>query len=194
MTISRRRLLEHTAAGAGFSFLGGHLAASEGAKTFAPSWDSLIAGYRAPDWFRDAKLGIWSHWGPQCVPEFGDWYGRLMYLQGSPFYAHHLKTYGHPSKFGFMELINLWKAERWDPEGLMDLYQAAGARYFVSMANHHDNLDMYASAHQPWNTVKVGPRRDIVGEWERVARRRGLRFGVSNHGAHAWHWWQTAYG
>jgi alpha-L-fucosidase len=161
---------------------------------FTPDWTSLVAGYRTPDWFRDAKFGIWSHWGPQCVPEFGDWYGRLMYVQGNRAYEHHVKTYGHPSRFGFMEFNNRWKAERWEPEALIALYRKAGARYFVAMANHHDNLDMFDSAHHPWNTLNVGPRRDIIGTWEKLARREGLRFGVSNHGAHAWHWWQTAYG
>jgi alpha-L-fucosidase len=161
---------------------------------FRPDWNSLAEGYRAPDWFRDAKFGIWSHWGPQCVPEFGDWYGRQMYIQGNPFYEHHVATYGHPSRFGFMEFIDLWKADRWDPEGLLDLYQAAGARYIMSMANHHDNLDLFDSTHHDWNVMRVGPKRDIVGTWEKAVRARGLRFGVSNHAAHAWHWWQTAYG
>jgi len=161
---------------------------------FHGSWDSLAGGYKTPDWFRDAKLGIWSHWGPQCVPEFGDWYGRQMYQQGNYVYEHHLKTYGHPADFGFMEFIPRWKADRWDPDALMKRYVAAGAKYFMSMANHHDNLDMFDSRHHAWNTTRVGPRRDIVGTWEKVARAHGLRFGVSNHGAHAWHWWQTAYG
>ena len=161
---------------------------------FQGSWDLLAGGYKTPDWFRDAKLGIWSHWGPQCVPEFGDWYGRQMYQQGNYVYEHHLKTYGHPADFGFMEFIPRWKADRWDPDALMKRYVAAGAKYFMSMANHHDNLDMFDSRHHAWNTTRVGPRRDIVGTWEKVARAHGLRFGVSNHGAHAWHWWQTAYG
>ena len=191
MALNRRDLLN----------LGAGLAAASAAPAFAgsktgfqPSWESLADGYKTPDWFRDAKLGIWSHWGPQCVPEHGDWYGRQMYIQGNPFYEHHVKTYGHPSQFGFMEFIPRWKAERWDPESLMKKYQAAGAKYFMSMANHHDNLDMYASRHHAWNTLRVGPGRDIVGTWEKVARAHGMRFGVSNHSAHAWHWWQTAYG
>lgn len=161
---------------------------------FRPTWDSLIEGYSTPDWFRDAKLGIWFHWGPQCVPEFGDWYGRLMYVQGHPFYEHHVKTYGHPSDFGFIDFIDMWKAEAWDPEALVDLYQAAGARYIMVMANHHDNLDLFDSRYHPWNSTRVGPKRDIVGTVERITRAKGLRLGVSNHGAHAWHWWQTAYG
>jgi alpha-L-fucosidase len=161
---------------------------------FQPTWDSLIAGYSTPDWFRDAKLGLWAHWGPQCVPEFGDWYGRQMYIQGNPFYDHHLAHYGHPSETGFLNIIGQWKAEAWRPEELLDLFQAAGARYVVAMAQHHDNLDLFDSRHHPWNSTRVGPGKDIVGTWERLVRQRGLRFGVSNHGAHAWHWWQTAYG
>jgi alpha-L-fucosidase len=157
-------------------------------------WASLAAHWRMPDWFRDAKFGIWAHWGAQAVPEFGDWYGRLMYVQGDPFYAHHLKTYGHPSRTGFLEIENLWKAEHWEPETLIGLYKKAGARYFMALACHHDNVDTFDSAHHPWNTMRIGPRRDIVGSWEKVARAAGLRFGVSNHSSHSWHWWQTAYG
>ena len=161
---------------------------------FQPTWDSLAAGYRTPDWFRDAKLGLWAHWGPQCVPEVGDWYGRFMYMQGHRMYDHHVKTYGHPSQTGFMEIIGRWKAENWNPADLMGRYQRAGARYVVAMAQHHDNFDCFDSRWHGWNATRVGPKRDIVGIWERLARRAGLRFGLSNHGAHAWHWFQTAYG
>jgi alpha-L-fucosidase len=117
-----------------------------------------------------------------------------MYLQGDPAHAFHVRTYGHPSEFGFMELDNLWKAEHWDPGSLMDLYVKAGAKYFVALANHHDNFDTYESTHHAWNSVRVGPRKDIVGAWAKLARERGLRFGVTNHSAHAWHWFQPAYG
>src|SRR5882724_4325997 len=161
---------------------------------FEPNWTSLAQNYKCPEWFRDAKFGIWAHWSAQCVPEQGDWYARQMYMQGGSQYNYHVKTYGHPSKFGFMEIDNLWKAEKWDPEALMSLYQRAGAKYFVSLANHHDNFDNYNSKHHAWNSVNVGPRRDIIGTWAKVARRHGLRFGVSNHSAHGWHWFQTAYG
>jgi alpha-L-fucosidase len=160
---------------------------------FRPDWESLRQ-YQAPDWFRDAKFGIWAHWTAQCVPEQGDWYARQMYIQGHPQYDFHCKTYGHPSKFGFMEIDNLWKAESWNPEELMGLYVKAGARYFVALANHHDNLDCYESTHHAWNSVRVGPKKDIVGTWAKLARARGLRFGVTNHSAHSWHWFQTAYG
>jgi alpha-L-fucosidase len=163
-------------------------------RLFQPDWDSLAANYQCPDWFRDAKFGIWAHWTPQCVPEQGDWYARQMYIQNHPHYNYHVKTYGHPSRFGFMEITHLWKAEHWEPEKLMDLYTGAGARYFVCSANHHDNFDNYDSKYHAWNSVNVGPKKDIVGVWEKIARRRGLRFGVTNHASHAWHWFQTAYG
>lgn len=161
---------------------------------FEPTWESLARNYRCPDWFRDAKLGIWAHWSAQCVPEQGDWYARSMYIQGTKAYQYHVAHYGHPSEVGFMEIDHQWKAEHWDPEQLMQLYVEAGARYFVAMANHEDNFDTYDSKYHDWNAVKVGPQRDIVGTWARVARAHGLRFGVSNHSSHAWHWFQTAYG
>jgi alpha-L-fucosidase len=161
---------------------------------FQPSWESLTRNYRAPDWFRDAKFGIWAHWSAQCVPEQGDWYARQMYIQGNPVYEHHVKTYGHPATFGFMEIDHLWRAEHWEPDKLMALYERAGAKYFFALANHHDNFDTYASKYHAWNSVNVGPKRDIVGTWAKVARARGLKFGVSNHSAHAWHWFQVAYG
>jgi alpha-L-fucosidase len=161
---------------------------------FKPTWESLSENYQTPEWFKDAKLGIWAHWGPQCVPEAGDWYGRQMYMQGNFYYDHHVKHYGHPSKTGFMEIIGQWKADKWEPEKLIQLYKAAGAKYFVAMANHHDNLDLYDSKYHQWNSVRVGPKKDIVGTWEKLVKAEGLRFGVSNHSAHAWHWWQTAYG
>jgi alpha-L-fucosidase len=161
---------------------------------FQPTWESLTANYQCPEWFRDAKLGIWAHWSAQCVPEEGDWYARNMYMQGNRQYDAHVAKYGHPSESGFMEIDHLWKADRWDPEKLMQLYVDAGAKYFVALANHEDNFDAYDSRYQDWNSVRVGPHRDIVGTWAKVARAHGLRFGVSNHSSHAWHWFQTAYG
>ena len=160
---------------------------------FQPSWESLEQNYQCPAWFRDAKFGIWAHWTAQCVPEQGDWYARNMYMQGSKDYDYQVAHYGHPSKFGFMELDNLWKAEKWDPEKLIALYKRAGAKYFVALANHHDNFDAYDSKYHAWNSVNVGPKKDIVGTWAKIARANGLRFGVSNHSSHAWHWFQPAY-
>ncbi len=160
---------------------------------FEAEWESLRAQYRTPEWFRDAKFGIWAHWSAQCVPEQGDWYARRMYIQGDPKYDFHVKTYGHPSKVGFKDIDLMWKAERWDPEELLDLYQAAGAKYFLTLANHHDNFDTYDSKHHAWNSTRLGPMKDIVGTWAKGVRKRGMRLGVSNHSAHAWHWFQTAY-
>jgi len=158
------------------------------------SWPSLVDNYRYPDWFRDAKLGLWSHWGPQSVPQQGDWYGRFMYMQGHPMYEHHLKTYGHPSVAGMKDIQHLWTADKWDPDALIARYQKAGAKYFMALACHHDNLDCYDSRYHAWNSLRVGPKKDVVGIWEKAARKAGLKFGVSNHAAHAWHWYQPAYG
>jgi len=193
MKLTRRAALGAGAALTAATGAGATKAASK-ARQFTGTWDSLAAGFRTPDWFRDAKLGIWAHWGPQCVPEWGDWYGRQMYQQGNPYYDHHVKTYGHPAQVGFMEFIKDWKVDQWDPDRLIGLYKSAGAKYFVSLAGHHDNFDMFDSAYQPWNVTRLGPKRDVVGTWAKAARAQGLKFGVSNHLSHAWHWWQTAYG
>jgi alpha-L-fucosidase len=148
---------------------------------FRPNWESLKS-YRFPDWFRDAKFGIWAHWSPQCVPEQGDWYARGMYIQGSSQYNYHVKTYGHPSQFGYKDVCHIWRAENWNPEELIRLYAKTGARYFVALANHHGNFDCWDSKYQPWNCVNVGPRKDIVGTWEKIARAHGLKFGITVHG------------
>ena len=152
---------------------------------FEPTWQSLQQ-YKVPDWFRNVKFGIWAHWGPQCQPEEGDWYARFMYAEGSREYNAHVQKYGHPSEFGFKDVCNAWKAEKWNPEALVALYKKAGARYFFAMANHHDNFDNYDSKYQPWNSVNVGPKKDIIGGWEKAARKNGMYFGISNHAAHAW--------
>ncbi len=160
---------------------------------FTPAWESLAA-YEVPEWFRDAKFGIWAHWGPQCAPEASDWYARGMYLEGGWQYKSHLEHYGHPSEFGFKDVIHAWKAEKWDPEKLVAFYKRVGARYFFAMANHHDNLDLWASKHHAWNSVRVGPQKDLVAGWAAAARAQGLPFGVSVHAAHAWSWYEPAQG
>ena len=90
---------------------------------FESTWGSLKQ-YQCPDWFRDAKFGMWAHWGPQSVPMAGDWYARNMYIEGNPQYDHHCRTYGHPSEFGYKDIVQLWKAENWEPEKLIDLYKS----------------------------------------------------------------------
>ena len=160
---------------------------------FQPTWESLQE-YQTPEWYRDAKFGIWAHWGPQCQPEYGDWYARSMYIEGNADYKFHLEHYGHPSKFGFKDVIHQWKAENWDPDKLISLYKRAGAQYFCALANHHDNFDNFDSKYQPWNSVKIGPKKDLIGGWARAARNHGLRFGVSVHASHAWMWYEVAQG
>ena len=159
---------------------------------FKPTWDSLQS-YQTPEWYRNAKFGMWAHWGPQCQPESGDWYARGMYLEGSRQYKIHLQKYGHPSRFGFKDVTNEWKAEKWDPEELVSLYKNAGAQYFMALANHHDNLDLYNSKYQKhWNSTKIGPKKDLIAGWAKAARNNGLPFGVSVHASHAWRWFEAA--
>ena len=161
---------------------------------FQPTWESLEANYRLPDWYRDAKFGIWMHWGPQCQPGDGDWYAKYLYDQDRPQYNFHLKKYGHPSKFGFKDVCNDWKAEKWDPAALLRRFKGAGAKFLVSMANHHDNFDNFNSKFQPWNSVAVGPKKDIVGTWQKLVTAAGMKFGVSIHAARAWNWYEDAQG
>ena len=158
---------------------------------FKPNWDSL-AQYQTPDWYRNAKFGIWAHWGPQCQPQYGDWYGQLMYIESNDKYKYHCKKYGHPSKFGFKDVINEWKADKWDPEALVSLYKKAGAKYFVALANHHDNFDLYPTKYQKWNSANLGPKKDLIKGWADAAKANGLHFGVSVHAAHAWTWYEKA--
>jgi len=159
-----------------------------------PSTESLLEHYSVPDWYRDAKLGLWAHWGPQCAAERGDWYGRHLYFEDHWQGDYHREKYGHPSDHGFIDVIAGWKARKWNPDAIVAAYKAAGARFMVAMACHHDNFDLYHSDDHRWNSNRLGPRRDIVGGWERAVRKAGMKFGVSNHASHAWHWWQTAYG
>jgi len=160
---------------------------------FQATADSLKS-YRCPDWFRDAKFGIWAHWGPQAVPMAGDWYARNMYLEGSRQYLDHLAHYGHPSTNGWKDIIPLWKAAKWDPEKLMARYKKAGARYFVAQAVHCDNFDLWNSKSHAWNAVALGPKRDVVGEWQKAARKFNLPFGVSEHLGYSRSWFQTSHG
>lgn len=152
--------------------------------------------YEYPEWFRDAKFGIWAHWGPQSVPMQGDWYANAMYQPNNKSenrkhcYQYHVDNYGHPSEFGYKDLIPLWKAEKFDPEALMKLYKAAGAKYFFTIACHHDNYDLWDSKFTRWDAVEMGPKRDIVKAWQDAAKKEGLKFGVSEHLSAGHLWWQ----
>jgi alpha-L-fucosidase len=160
---------------------------------FKPT-DASLKQYQYPAWFRDAKFGIWAHWGPQAVPRQGDWYARKMYEEGSAEYKYHVAHYGHPSKFGYKDIIPLWKAEKWNPEQLMALYKKVGAKYFVSMGTHHDNFFLWNSKIHKWNAVNMGPKKDVVGLWQKAAKKEGLRFGVSEHLGASYTWFQASHG
>ncbi|HVN20506.1 MAG TPA: alpha-L-fucosidase [Dongiaceae bacterium] len=148
---------------------------------FRPDWESLRK-YEAPDWYKDAKFGIFIHWGAYSVPAFGnEWYPRNMYLQGSDEYKHHLATYGSQDKFGYKDFLPMFKAEHFDPAAWAQLFKKAGAKYVVPVAEHHDGFAMYDSGLSDWTAAKMGPHRDTTGELAKAVRAEGLHFGVSSH-------------
>ena len=157
---------------------------------FSPDWKAMSRIYTVPEWWRDAKFGAWAHWDPQSMPERGDWYARRMYMERDPVYAYHTATFGHPSEYGYKDICEHWVIDRWKPDELMDLFVEMGARYFMAMGVHHDNFDCWDSTYQPWNSVRVGPKVDIVGTWEKTARQHGLRFGIGFHNSPARTWGQ----
>jgi len=140
-----------------------------------------LRGYQVPAWFRNAKFGIWAHWGPQSAAEAGDWYARNIYMQGSRQNKFHVEHYGHPSKFGYKDLIPTWKGDQFNPDYLMGLYKKAGAMYFMTMGVHHDNFDMWKSKYNRWNAAKMGVQKDVVGLWRKAAEKHQLPFAVSDH-------------
>jgi len=154
---------------------------------FAATWDSLET-YAAPEWYQDAKFGIFIHWGLYCVPAFAnEWYPRSMYVQDSREFKHHVETYGPQSKFGYKDFIPRFKAERFDAGQWAELFAKSGARFVVPVAEHHDGFAMYACGFSKWCAAKMGPKRDIVGELAEATRRRSMVFGLSSHRAE--HWW-----
>ncbi len=157
---------------------------------FEPTFKSLRT-YKCPEWFRNVKFGIWSHWGPQSVPMCGDWYARNMYIQGTDQYEYHLRTYGHPSKFGYKDICALWKAENFDPDALMEKYYKAGARYFVAQASHHDHFFNFKSKYNRFNSVEMGPRKDICGLWKAAAKKYNMPFGMTEHLGASFSWWRS---
>lgn len=160
--------------------------------TFKPTWESLCT-YEVPEWFRDAKFGIWAHWGAQCVEGSGDWMARELYIEGSDKYNYHRDHYGHPSEFGYKDILPLFKAENWNPEELVRFYkEECGAQYFFCLGNHHDNYDLWDSKYQEWNSVNVGPHKDILEGWARAAKKVGLPLGISFHADHAWTWMEPS--
>ncbi|HKM80289.1 MAG TPA: alpha-L-fucosidase [Candidatus Acidoferrum sp.] len=148
---------------------------------YRPDWESLRQ-YETPDWYKDAKFGIFIHWGVYSVPAFGsEWYPRMMYQEGSDEYKHHLATYGPPSTFGYKDFIPRFKAEHFDPVQWAELFKASGAKYVVPVFEHHDGFAMYDSGLSDWTVAKMGPHRDMYGELAKALRERGLRLGASSH-------------
>jgi len=148
---------------------------------YRPDWQSLRT-YTAPDWYRDAKFGIFIHWGVYSVPAFGnEWYPRNMYREDTEEYKHHLATYGPPYKFGYKDFIPMFRAERFDPAAWARLFKQAGARYVVPVFEHHDGFAMYDSGLSDWTAVKMGPHRDLWGELAKAVRAEGLHLGASSH-------------
>ena len=148
---------------------------------FRPDWDSLQK-YEVPEWYKDAKFGIFIHWGVYSVPAFGnEWYPRNMYVVGSAENKHHFTTYGSEDKFGYKDFIPMFKAEHFDAAAWAQLFKKAGAKYVVPVAEHHDGFAMYDSDLSDWTVVKMGPHRDTTGELAKAVRAEGLHFGVSSH-------------
>jgi alpha-L-fucosidase len=166
-------------------------AIAEEAPRFVNTVESLQQ-YECADWFRDAKFGIYLHWGAYSVAEQGEWYARKLYEEDRPEYEHHVKTYGHPSEFGYADFIPMWKAEKFDPDALLALFKQAGAKYFTPCAVHHDNFDLWDSKYQPWNAVNMGPKKDLIRMWKDATHKAGLRFGVTTHLSRSYSWLNTA--
>ena len=161
---------------------------------YEANWESL-KGYSVPEWFKDAKLGIFIHWGVYAVPAFdNEWYPRFMYRdevsrKGPNYYQHHRETWGPQAEFGYKDFVPLFKAENWDPAAWVDLFKRAGARYVVPVAEHHDGFPMYDCSFTNWNAARMGPGRDTVAELEAAVRGAGLKFGVSFHRAFNWRYY-----
>jgi alpha-L-fucosidase len=157
---------------------------------YTADWKALGLAYSAPQWWRDAKFGAWAHWDPQSMPEQGDWYAYRMYQEGSADFNYNVSHFGDPSVYGYKDICKNWVIDLWDPNALMDLYVQMGAKFFMAMGSHHDNFDNFDSTYQPWNSVRIGVQKDMVGTWEPIARQKGLRFGIGFHNTPARTWGQ----
>ncbi|OQP63915.1 hypothetical protein A3860_23585 [Niastella vici] len=166
------------------------------------SWEELRNQYQFPKWYTEARFGIWVHWGAQTQPDSGGgWYARHMYMQdvgsqawGKNAYPYHLRHYGHPSEIGYKDVIHAWKAEKLDTDSLLRYFKSIGAKYFMALANHHDHFDNFNSTYHAWNSVNVGPKKDIIGLFKQSAVKYGMPFGVSSHDDRFLGWWLSAFG
>lgn len=155
---------------------------------YEANWKSLEQ-WECPEWFQDAKFGMWAHWGPQCQANSGDWYARYMYGNQTAHDYQRGIDY-NVKEYGFKEFCRDWKAEKWDPEAIIEKYAKCGAKYFFALANHHDNFDLWDSPYQEWNSVNIGPKKDLGKGWADACRKRGIKFGMSVHASHAWTWFE----
>lgn len=204
---SRREfVIKASAAATAFTIIPGQLlqrSMSTVPSGFHSSWDPP-SDYKSPQWFRNAKFGLWLHWGPQTIPaKGGGWYARHMYVEpknlgqeswGKEAWAYHRETYGHQSEFGYKDLCNLWKAEKFNADDTIRQFKKWGAHYVATMANHHDNFDLFNSTVHGWNTTKVGPKRDLLGEFAAAARRENLKWMASVHSSRSNKWFKPAFG
>lgn len=154
----------------------------EGTSVFQDNWENMAENYQFPQWFSDAKFGIFIHWGVYSVPAYkNEWYAHSMYQKGTDEYQHHIVTYGPHTEFGYKDFIPMFKAENFDADEWVKLFKQAGAKYVVPVAEHHDGFAMYDSEHNPWNAVKMGPKKDIIGLLKKATEKEGLIFGLSSH-------------
>lgn len=167
---------------------------------FEPTWESIAENYRGlPEWLKKGKFGFWVHYGPQSAGESGDWYARLMYRQEVVYdedkraYPNHLKRFGHPSEVGYKDILTQWNPDNFDPEYHVNLYKEAGGKFILVQGVHHDNYDLWDSDYQPWNSVNIGPKRDIMREWRDAVRKENMHYGIAFHHEYSWWWWQTPF-
>jgi len=156
----------------------------EKAPVYQANWESLAEHNEQPDWFQDAKLGIYFHWGVYSVPAFAnEWYPRNMHFEGNGVYEHHMEKYGHPSEFGYHDFVPLFKAENFNAKEWAELFAKAGAKFAGPVAEHHDGYAMWDSETTPWNTMDKGPKKDITGELEKAVKGQGMKFITTFHHA-----------
>ncbi len=162
---------------------------------FQPTWKSIGENYQesAISWLREAKFGIWVHFGPQSAGMSGDWFARKMYIKGTTAYENHLKKYGSPVDSGYKEVLRDWNPRKLNPEKYVKLYHRIGARFLLIQGVHHDNFDLWDSKYQPWNAVNIGPHKDLLALWAKAAKKEGMHFGIAFHHEYSWWWFQSAF-
>jgi alpha-L-fucosidase len=164
------------------------------AGAFKPTWESINAGHPGePTWWRDGKLGVFIHWGPQAAGRAGDWFARNLYDETWKGRKAYVERFGHPSTFGYKDVLPTWTAPEWNPGEISQLFADAGFRYALVQGVHHDNFDLWNSRYQPWNSVRIGPKKDLLAGWNRELRARGMRVGVAFHHEYSWWWYQRAF-